>query len=497
MPVQKHTPTFSDLLPLATAASIPKEDYHRNRQIYVFVDRVIDSTKFRARHLPGYRAWVRKLRPIKDSLTEEKISEKTIGVKLYSVQLPTLQTHQTSSSAKYAEKGAEDAKKHIESLILHQVVRLKLFYRNKQNFAVCQVETSNKRPLYNIIGASESKKDISEEMAKLGYAELVASTGKTIASDSYNDNLVEVIKEAKKKRLGMWAIDDVLFSPLETKKNKKKKKSMKKIFSSREVGGDLNSSSNHSRRAIQRTNSGRSLQRSNSGRSIQRSNSGISKNGSNHGKRRRRKKKRDGDENEDGEKNREGGENEDGAKKREDVDEDGAKKREGGENEDGAKKGEDVDEGGENEDGAKKREDVDEDGAKKGGVEIEDCAKKRNDVDEDSTKKRVDPPGLKKDPPGANEREKEDEDGGEKRKGGNNEDGANEIEVKYEDSSEKREDEDEDVGKKSGGVNEDGAKKGVAVDEDSGGNRDDNENENANKPRRNSETLSVESGLID
>merc|ERR1712151_761171 len=98
------------------------------------------------------------------------ITNRTIGVKLYAIKTPTLDGKKGKP-----ELCAEDAKKCLESLILHRVIRIKLLSRNKDNYAVCQAETPKGKCCFCVGGVKPI--DISHEMARSGYATLFTGGG--------------------------------------------------------------------------------------------------------------------------------------------------------------------------------------------------------------------------------------------------------------------------------------------------------------------------------
>lgn len=187
-------------------ADIPKPYFEKNKVIYGKIIRVIDGDTVRVRHCAT--------RFSEGSLGTKKkrIHDSTMSIRIYGVDAPELQKRKSDPSS---QPFAKEAKELTSNLCLGKKVSLKLLRLDQYGRAVAKVQTRRSLKAFPPF----SKKDLSIELARRGFATLY--TGRGAEYDGNKELLESKQKKAKRKGRGVWS-DANYVLPAEFKRKHKR-----------------------------------------------------------------------------------------------------------------------------------------------------------------------------------------------------------------------------------------------------------------------------------
>jgi micrococcal nuclease len=142
-----------------------------------------------------------------DGCSQKKNSECTISVRFYGVDAP-----ETPKFGTPGQPFSKEAKDFVSDQIYNKIVRVKLLSKDQYSRAVGSVISTTTTPRNKFIPflTKKEESDLSLHLMEQGYATLYTGGGAP-----YNDrreDLIQKMECAKKKRLGVWSIqndDDV------------------------------------------------------------------------------------------------------------------------------------------------------------------------------------------------------------------------------------------------------------------------------------------------
>lgn len=209
-----HLFPFVNFEQFQTVNDVPKSYYTQKRSIYAFVERVIDGDTIRVRHYPLYSIRRQRATP----LQKRGIADSTLSIRLYGIDCPELAKNKSQKSQPYAE----EAKDYISQLVLHQMVKITFLRKDQYGRAICQVETLPR--FGSLLGClpGVGAKDLSVILARKGLAELY--TGGNAEYFEKRDVLEREIKNAKKRKQGIWSLGSARVSAAEAKKQLREQK---------------------------------------------------------------------------------------------------------------------------------------------------------------------------------------------------------------------------------------------------------------------------------
>ncbi|OQR93424.1 hypothetical protein ACHHYP_02548 [Achlya hypogyna] len=139
---------------LATVNDIPKEYFEQERTLKGKVVAVTDGDTIRVRHMP--------LLGSGEGDFKGKLTETTMQLRIAGVDCP-----ETAKFGRPGQPFGEEAKAWLKSQIQDQVVTFKLLMKDQYSRAVCMV----------YYGSWASPQNVSEELLKLGYANIYRQSG--------------------------------------------------------------------------------------------------------------------------------------------------------------------------------------------------------------------------------------------------------------------------------------------------------------------------------
>ncbi|KDO30927.1 hypothetical protein SPRG_04830 [Saprolegnia parasitica CBS 223.65] len=166
----------------ATVEDIPNFMFQEQRKIKAKAINFSDGDTLRVRHLPLFRG----LGPM-----DGKLSEQTLQIRLCAIDTP--------ETAKFGNQGqpfGDEAKAHLTKLLENRKLTLTLLQKDQYARAVCLVE----------YGWGPFKKDASEELLKVGLANVYRQTGAVYGGKQATYDKLEA--KAKAKKLKMWSQGD-------------------------------------------------------------------------------------------------------------------------------------------------------------------------------------------------------------------------------------------------------------------------------------------------
>jgi endonuclease YncB( thermonuclease family) len=196
-----------------TIDDIPSAYFKSKTSIDGEVIKVSDGDTFRLRHTP------KTLFGTASSEYTGSIKQHTIPVRLYAVDTP--------ETAKFGAEGqpfADEATKFTEGKVLGKKVSVKLLAKDRYGRAIAAV--SYRAPgLVPMTNGPEE--DLSEELLRRGLAVVYRQGGAQY--DGSIDKWNKIEAEAKKKKLGIWSVENVatMESPGDYKKRQKEEKEKK------------------------------------------------------------------------------------------------------------------------------------------------------------------------------------------------------------------------------------------------------------------------------
>lgn len=134
----------------------------------------------------------------------------TLSIRIYGVDCPELAKTKSQTSQPYAQT----AKAFTERLCLHKVVRVTLLRRDQYGRAVAVV-----RPVRPWFLKPLSALDVSVELAKAGLAELYTGGGAQYWTK--REELEQHVKNAQRRKKGIWSLGPQHMSAAEHKKQQK------------------------------------------------------------------------------------------------------------------------------------------------------------------------------------------------------------------------------------------------------------------------------------
>ena len=235
-PGEVHAATITDtrLFPFGnyfvqfqTVDDVPKSYFSQKRSIYAFVERVIDGDTIRVRHYPLYSIRRQKGEP----LQKRGIADSTLSIRFYGIDCPEIAKNKSQKSQPYAE----EAKELISQLVLHQMVKITFLRKDQYGRAICQVQTLPR--FGSLLGCLPGLGaiDLSVELAHKGLAELY--TGGNAEYFDKRDVLENEIKNAKRRKQGIWSLGAARVSAAE---EKRRIRDQKQVVVSSNRGGSNN-----------------------------------------------------------------------------------------------------------------------------------------------------------------------------------------------------------------------------------------------------------------
>mmetsp|Transcript_48296 Transcript_48296/g.117000 ORF Transcript_48296/g.117000 Transcript_48296/m.117000 type:complete len:246 (-) Transcript_48296:11-748(-) len=198
---------------------IPRNYFSEQRTIYGYVERVIDGDTMRVTHCPRFSSCPPSASSSSPSTGRKRIWDKTLKLRIYGVDSPELQKKSTDPPS---QPYADEARDFASQLVLGKKVRLKLLRKDQYNRAIVKVETP--RGIVPIVGR---RKDLSVELVRRGYATVYRGGG--AAYDSKKELLEKLEAQARRRRLGLWSVDEKeRVSPAEFKRQQKEARSRSK-----------------------------------------------------------------------------------------------------------------------------------------------------------------------------------------------------------------------------------------------------------------------------
>jgi endonuclease YncB( thermonuclease family) len=191
-----------------TVDDVPKTYFTQQKSIYAFVERVIDGDTIRVRHYPLFSIRRQRAEP----LQKRGIADSTLSIRFYGIDCPEIAKTKSQKSQPFAE----EAKDYISQLVLYQMVKITFLRKDQYGRAICQVQTLPR--FGSLLGCIPGLGaiDLSVELARKGLAELY--TGGNAEYFDKRELLEREIKNAKKRRQGIWSLGKSRVSAAEAKK---------------------------------------------------------------------------------------------------------------------------------------------------------------------------------------------------------------------------------------------------------------------------------------
>ncbi len=201
-------PSFDAFTQFQTVDDVPKNYFTQQKSIYAFVERVIDGDTIRVRHYPLYSIRRQRAEP----LQKRGIADSTLSIRFYGIDCPEIAKTKSQKSQPFAE----EAKEYISQLVLHRMVKITFLRKDQYGRAICQVQTLPR--FGSLLGCIPGlgAVDLSVELARKGLAELYM--GGNAEYFDKRELLEKEIKNAKKRRQGIWSLGKARVSAAEAKK---------------------------------------------------------------------------------------------------------------------------------------------------------------------------------------------------------------------------------------------------------------------------------------
>lgn len=199
---------FDNFVQFQTVDDVPKSYFSQKKSIFAFVERVIDGDTIRVRHYPLYSIRRQRAEP----LQKRGIADSTLSIRFYGIDCPEIAKNKSQKSQPYAE----EAKELISQLVLHQMVKITFLRKDQYGRAICQVQTLPR--FGSLLGCIPGLGaiDLSVDLARKGLAELY--TGGNAEYFEKRDVLEREIKNAKRRKQGIWSLGESRVSAAEAKK---------------------------------------------------------------------------------------------------------------------------------------------------------------------------------------------------------------------------------------------------------------------------------------
>lgn len=204
-----------------TVADIPNHYFQEHKTIFGRVERVIDGDTVRLRHCKSRYFCENRLGV--NGAPPRRIYDSTLSLRLYGIDCPELQKRQqqqrsadTPSSSR-SQPFAEEAKQVTSDLVLGKTVQVTLLRKDQYGRALAMIQTPRNRivPFLPL-----GRKDLSEELVRRGLATIY--TGGGAEYNGKRDVLEQKLKQAQRRRLGMWSLkEEERVSPAEFKRQQR------------------------------------------------------------------------------------------------------------------------------------------------------------------------------------------------------------------------------------------------------------------------------------
>jgi endonuclease YncB( thermonuclease family) len=131
-----------------------------------------------------------------------------MSIRVYGVDSPELQKRKSDPPS---QPFAMEAKDFTSNLVLGKTVRIKLLRKDQYGRAIAKVEDRRRFPPFN-------RRDVSLELVRNGFATIY--TGGGAEYDDHRDTLEDLQAQAKKRKRGVWSLQDMV-TPAEFKRQQK------------------------------------------------------------------------------------------------------------------------------------------------------------------------------------------------------------------------------------------------------------------------------------
>lgn len=149
---------------------------------------VSDGDTFRLLHVPTSLFHSSQLEDGK------KLSDSTLQIRICTIDTP-----ETAKFGKSGQPFGDDAKKHLESMILDRMVNIQLLQKDQYGRGVAEVSRGG--PFFGW-----PTKFMDEQMLKAGLAEVYQGGG-AVYGRLGKDKYLQLQEQAEKSKMGMWSLD--------------------------------------------------------------------------------------------------------------------------------------------------------------------------------------------------------------------------------------------------------------------------------------------------